>query len=239
MPPSPSRENNFDAIRLIAAAAVIYGHAHPLTRTLDVGFLGNSAQSFAVKVFFVVSCFLITGSWVTDPSAGRYLARRILRILPALVVVVLVHAGPWRGVTSLPLGTYLRNGSLWAYLSNIRMEPAYALPGVFNTLPYPSAVNGSLWSLPAEFAMYLVLPVALVLGKLLRFRWMLALLTVGLCVASLVFLRSGLPRPTGVVYGTSVASFLDVARTSCSAPASSSTRWEGSSARRLPWAWWG
>jgi peptidoglycan/LPS O-acetylase OafA/YrhL len=211
MPPTASRENNFDAIRLIAAAAVIYGHAHPLTRTVDVGFLGNSVQSFAVKVFFVVSGFLITGSWVSDPSAARYLARRLLRIMPALVLVVLMSIlllGPV--VTHISLVEYFRSGATWAYLSNIRLQPIYALPGVFNTLPYPSAVNGALWSLPVEFAMYLVLPVLVVAGRLLRARWFLAAATVALCLVSLLLLRDGLPRPAAVIYGTSMASFLDV-----------------------------
>ena len=117
------RENNFDAVRLIAAAAVIYGHAHPLTGTVDVGFMGNAVQSFAVKVFFVISGFLIATSWIADPNVPRYLEKRALRIFPALVVVVVLCAfvlGPV--VTTLPLTQYFANGRTRAYLWNILLR---------------------------------------------------------------------------------------------------------------------
>ncbi|MGZ6098765.1 MAG: acyltransferase family protein, partial [Myxococcaceae bacterium] len=112
MDPLSHRENNFDAVRLIAATAVIYGHAHPLTATPDVGFLGNAVEGFAVKVFFVVSGFLITASWIADPDPRRYLEKRCLRIFPALWVVVLLSMGvlgpaltalPWRSYFTAPL----------------------------------------------------------------------------------------------------------------------------------------
>jgi peptidoglycan/LPS O-acetylase OafA/YrhL len=204
------RENNFDAVRFIAAAAVIYGHAHPLTRTPDAAFWGNSAQSFAVKVFFVISGFLITASWLADPNPFRYFSKRALRIFPALAVVVALSAlvlGPL--VTTLPLSSYFANARVEAYFGNIALRPSYDLPGVFDRLPYPGAVNGSLWSLPAEFAMYLVLPLVCALGAKLRFRWLPALATVGLCAWSLYWNRAGIPHRTVVIYGTSLASALD------------------------------
>ena len=43
---------------------------------------------------------------------------------------------------------------------------------MFTGCPYPNAVNGSLWSLPVEFAMYLILPLLLVVAKKLgSTRW--------------------------------------------------------------------
>ncbi len=35
----------------------------------------------------------------------------------------------------------------------------YTLPGVFENNIYPNAVNGSLWTLPAEVLMYVLIPV--------------------------------------------------------------------------------
>jgi peptidoglycan/LPS O-acetylase OafA/YrhL len=206
-------ENNFDAVRLIAAAAVIYGHAHPLTKAPDVGFMGNSVQSFAVKVFFVVSGFLITTSWLADSNIRRYLEKRALRIFPALIIVVLLCAfvlGPT--VTTLPATEYFSNGRTRAYLWNILLRPSYDLPAVFSNLPYPVAVNGSLWSLPVEFAMYLVLPVLCAVS--IRFQPRLTFLvitTVG-CVVALLYTRV-LPPPARpvVFYGTSLTSTLDAA----------------------------
>lgn len=206
------RENNFDAIRLIAAAAVIYGHAHPLTGTPDVGFMGNSVQSFAVKTFFVISGFLITASWVSDANPLHYLEKRALRIFPALTVVVLLCAlvlGPL--VTTLPLGEYLANGRLRTYFENIILRPSYDLPGVFGSLPYPMAVNGSLWSLPVEFGMYLVLPVLAFLAWKLRLRALVFLGTVGLCALSLYATRTPGYSHDAVFYGTRLSTALDAA----------------------------
>ncbi len=211
MDPLSHRENNFDAVRLIAATAVIYGHAHPLTGTPDVGFLGNSVEAFAVKVFFVVSGFLITASWLADPDPRRYLEKRCLRIFPALWVVVLLTMlvlGPavtvlsWRGYFHAPL--------FREYAWNLVMRPVYGLPGVFEHLPYPYAVNGSLWSLPVEFAMYLLMPAIVAVGARSKLRWLLGAVTLLLCAASLRLLYGGGHRPEAVFWGTSLASSLDV-----------------------------
>ena len=43
------------------------------------------------------------------------------------------------------------------YLRNIGLYVIYPLPGVFEGLPHSArSVNGSLWTLPVEFAMYLI-----------------------------------------------------------------------------------
>jgi peptidoglycan/LPS O-acetylase OafA/YrhL len=206
------RENNFDAVRLIAAAAVIYGHAHPLTQTPDVGFMGNSVQSFAVKIFFVISGFLITTSWLSDPSPLRYLQKRALRIFPALLVVVALSAlvlGPV--VTTLRLPEYFSDGRVVAYFWNILLRPSYDLPGVFAQLTYPGAVNGSLWSLPVEFAMYLALPVLCVASARHGWRWVFLLVTVAFCAWALAATRVPPVSRTAIFYGTAFSSFLDTA----------------------------
>lgn len=206
------RANNFDCTRLVAAAAVIYGHAHPLAGAPDPAFFGNGVQAFAVKVFFVISGYLIAASWISDPDPGRYLMRRILRIFPALVVICLLTVlilGPV--ATSLQAGDYLANGATWAYLKNIALYPIYSLPGVFDRNTYPAAVNGSLWSLPVEFAMYLLLPlVALRLkGRALQVSVLAS--TVLLTAASLWFVRIAPPEILPTYYGTNLRSALDVA----------------------------
>lgn len=40
------------------------------------------------------------------------------------------------------------------------MITEYNLPGVFESNPYPNVVNGSLWSLPLEVGMYILVPIA-------------------------------------------------------------------------------
>lgn len=205
------RKNNFDAIRMLAASAVIYGHAHPLTQTPDLVFLGTTVQSFAVKVFFVVSGFLVARSWAWDPNPLRYLAKRALRIFPALLLLLTLTVlvlGPM--MTTLPLTQYLGNPSTRGYFFyNAVLYPAYNLPGVFAENPYPSAVNGSLWSLPAEFLMYMIFPIVFTLGKLLGGKRLLVVFTIVLCGISLYFVRVAPPATPFVFFGTGLPSVLD------------------------------
>lgn len=61
-----TRHNNYDALRLIGAAMVILGHAfHLVGRPAEVpGFLGYAISTFGVVIFFSISGYLITISWV-------------------------------------------------------------------------------------------------------------------------------------------------------------------------------
>lgn len=165
------RNNNFDALRIAAAVAVILGHAtdlrgHPESIAVV---LGLPVSQLGVAVFFVISGYLITGSWERRPHLPRYLTSRVLRIIPGLALVTVVAAfvlGPI--VTVLSPQAYFGSGETYSYLRNAVLLPNYVLPGVFGDNPYPQAVNGSLWTLPAEFACYLVVPVLGWLPKKLR-----------------------------------------------------------------------
>ena len=206
-----SARNNYDAVRLMAAATVIYGHAYPLTASPNRWILDNPVQGFALKIFFVISGYLVSTSWLADPHILRYLRKRLLRIFPALILTVCLTAfilGPL--VTTLSVGSYFASPSLLAYLGNIALKPAYALPGVFTHLPYPSAVNGSLWSLPIEFTMYLVFPIVCLLAGSRMRRMAILALTVVLCLTSLYALHISPNPPRQVFYGTSLASAIGV-----------------------------
>jgi len=137
------RNNNFDALRIAAAAAVILGHASELRGHADempVVF-GIPLTQLAVGVFFVISGYLISGSWQRRPRLPRYLTNRVLRIIPGLLLVVVITAfvlGPL--VSALPVGEYFASGGTYSYLSNAVLVPNYALPGVFSGNPYSGAV---------------------------------------------------------------------------------------------------
>lgn len=164
--------NNFHLIRLLAALAVIYGHAYPITATPGgdlflrwVGF--KFIGGVAVNVFFVISGFLITASLERN-SALSYMWSRCLRIFPALLVAVTLSVlvlGPL--LTTEP--GYWSDPQTWKYWwSNAFMwRTEYFLPGVFGSNP-DHAMNGSLWSLPVEFRLYIVFLVLSVLGMLRR-----------------------------------------------------------------------
>lgn len=210
----PPRQNNvshstdnFDAIRLFAALVVVYGHAFALTGTAVPTIFGNYVSSIAVKVFFIISGYLVIESWRRDPSVFRYLSRRSLRIFPGLVVCTLLTAfllGPL--VTSLPLADYFTSPLLPRYLLNIVLRPQTLLPGVFEHNTYPTAVNGALWTLPVEFGMYLVSTLLVLRGKGEKTRIIFGAL--GLCALSSYVLFA---KPYLGVHGQVIADALGVA----------------------------
>ena len=165
------RSNNLDALRLVGALAVIFGHAyHIVGRPFENPVVaGYPVQTLGVIIFFSISGYLITASWSRTKNPVSYFAARGLRIFPALVVVVLVCMfviGPL--VTVLPTSQYFDAPNFWSYAGNMILRPQYELPGVWATQPYPNAVNGSLWTLPAEFFCYLLVPLVFLAPRQLR-----------------------------------------------------------------------
>lgn len=176
----PKHTDNLTALRLLAACLVLYGHAfvflglpEPMfMQWLPLGPLG-------VYIFFSISGYLVAQSWQRDPSVLRFLVRRGLRIFPGLgvcTVLSVVVLGPW--LTEVSQTDYWRHPHTWGYFSNLYLYITYDLPGVFAQLRVPHAVNGSLWSLPVEFAMYLLIAT---LGLVRAPKW-------GVLAAALVFM---------------------------------------------------
>lgn len=159
------RENNFGVMRLIGAVMVIWGHMYVLTGQTPPMFMWESIHGFGVAAFFAIGGYLITKSWMHRPVFKEYLIKRVFRIFPALIVCVLLTVfvvGPL--MTSLPLKEYFCNPLTWKYLLNGVLYVNHLLPGVFENNIASSAVNGSLWCLPVEFLMYLIVPVYMSIG---------------------------------------------------------------------------
>jgi peptidoglycan/LPS O-acetylase OafA/YrhL len=166
------RGNNFDLLRLLAALSVIFSHAFLLgegRQDIEPLMILTGGQTIlgviGVFVFFVISGFLVTMSFVETRSAPRFLAKRALRIYPGFIACLLLSAlclGP--ALTSLPLGEYLRQPDTGRYVIwNLLMDADQnSLPGVwFSGFSAGNVVDGPLWTLPCEILMYLLV---LVLG---------------------------------------------------------------------------
>lgn len=161
-----SHANNLNLIRFLAAVSVIFSHSYPLSLGVGVSEplqydFGFTAGELAVDIFFIISGFLITQSAFYRDDWRAFAKSRILRIYPALLSVVIISTfiiGPI--YTSLTLPDYLSDLRTYAYLikdsiliSGFKSAPPY----VFENNPLPLGMNGSLWTLPWEIKMYLML----------------------------------------------------------------------------------
>jgi len=184
------RHNNFDALRFVAATSVIFSHAFLLgegTQDPEPLMWLTGGQTIlgvvGVFIFFTISGFLVTQSFEATGSPLRFSMKRVLRIYPGLLACLLVTAfamGPF--VSDLSASAYFGNSSVYTYVSSnfAMVMPATALPGVqFSGYSAGSVVDGPLWTLPCEVAMYLMV---LGLGVLrwLDLRVMLALIALGI-----------------------------------------------------------
>jgi peptidoglycan/LPS O-acetylase OafA/YrhL len=144
-----SRIPSLDGIRAVSISLVIYSHF-----AKDIGW-GDSMDlgSLGVRIFFVISGFLITGLLLKeldrcgDIDLRRFYFRRTLRIFPAFyfylaVILFIAHFG-WADLSlrnALPALTYTSNYS-------VSLQPVIA----------------HTWSLATEEQFYLVWPAVLAL----------------------------------------------------------------------------
>ncbi len=189
---TPTRDNNIKLLRHVAALCVVLFHSmalsghigdEPLWRRVpqtDLGLLG-------VQIFFVLSGFLVTQSWLARPHLRSFVAARVLRIYPALVVATLFTIALAGCSSTLRWEDYLASPATRAYLwrTATAVGVTELLPGAFSANPWPHAANGSLWTLPIELRLYGCVAIAGIAGVLAR-RWVFfaALgLSIALCAA--------------------------------------------------------
>jgi len=185
--PALRHHNAFDALRIIAALAVLYSHSFALYGLPEPAPLaGQTLGSLAVALFFSLSGYLVCQSWCSDPDVLRFTMRRALRIFPGLIVVVLMTACViGLLVTNLSATEYLQSAEVYHFIvKGVLALGSPTLPGVFDQNPYPGTTNGSLWTLRYEIIMYIVLALT---GKFFgrnHFRWACPLM---FCVCALTW----------------------------------------------------
>ncbi|MET3391961.1 peptidoglycan/LPS O-acetylase OafA/YrhL [Variovorax sp. 1140] len=174
----PKYRPDIDGLRAIAVGSVLAYHAFP--SLLPGGFIG-------VDIFFVISGFLITTILLQSLAAGDFsyrdfYARRIRRIFPALVLVLLATlAFGWYVLLPVEfsqLGKQTTGGA--AFFANlVFLGEAGYFDATAETKPLLH-----LWSLGIEEQFYIFWP--LLLGLAWRKRW--PILRVTLAVATVSFL---------------------------------------------------
>jgi peptidoglycan/LPS O-acetylase OafA/YrhL len=167
------RKNSLNAIRLVLAVLVIVSHSWPIGGYGTDPQLGDQTLgNWAVVGFFAISGYLITASRLHSRTLFDYLWRRVLRIYPAFVVVLLVVAfGFAPAVVSITGDGSWAPGDGFEYvLQNFALLiRQYGVGDSLNSVPLPHAWNGSLWTLFYEFCCYVAIGLAV---SVLPRRWL-------------------------------------------------------------------
>ncbi|MEO8005544.1 MAG: acyltransferase family protein, partial [Betaproteobacteria bacterium] len=179
-PHSPnSYQPHVDGLRAVAVLSVVAFHSFP--NHVTGGFVG-------VDIFFVISGFLISGIILNGLrqqtfSFADFYARRIRRIFPALIAVLVVtlalgyfflFPGEFRN-----LGKHVLGGAL--FVANITL---WRDTGYFDTSAELKPLL-HLWSLGVEEQFYVLWPVFLIVCY--KQRWNMVWITALICLASFGF----------------------------------------------------
>jgi peptidoglycan/LPS O-acetylase OafA/YrhL len=156
--------NNFDFIKILFAWLVIVSHSYVLLGNQGCDWLCEATHHyinfsyFGVKGFITISGYLIFKSLNRSPNLIDYLWKRVLRIYPALIIVLVLSVG-LAYLIYQPTNNYFKfnKEALDYILNNLSLyHNQWRIHGVFDTLPN-TAINGSLWTMGFEFFFYLVL----------------------------------------------------------------------------------
>ncbi|MGN6583602.1 MAG: acyltransferase family protein [Rhizobiaceae bacterium] len=179
MKPAKTQENTFNLIRFLAATSVMFSHQFALAGRGEPNAIlfNDTVGGAAVSIFFLVSGYLIYQSLERCSDWNVYFAARAVRILPNLAFALIVSSIAF-------LFLYQNYKNCWAHFRyvthNIFMffiDVEYHIPGILDGRPNTS-VNGSLWSLPYEFWMYVLLFSIFLLKRWLRIVVLVMLLAV-------------------------------------------------------------
>lgn len=136
---SNGRRNNFDALRLVGAFLVLISHQFALSGRWEPRFVGDhSFGNLGVLIFFSISGYLVTASWLSDPNILRFSARRALRMAPALCVSIPLTLAVIAalGLTGFPENPrHLTNGSLWTIKYEVGCYVLLLVAGVGTRCP--------------------------------------------------------------------------------------------------------
>lgn len=131
-----------DGLRGMAALIVVASHSSVLGLHWLPGVSLAGIGKYGVYLFFVISAFLLTLQWLQAPptraelrpALGHYFTRRVMRIYPLYLLVLLLGWALPRG-----LGVPMDGPAVWTHLTLREGRDIY-------------------WSVPVEFKYYLVLP---------------------------------------------------------------------------------
>jgi len=163
-----ARRNNFDVLRLFAALQVLVLHSAQhldLMNKQDIPSYIYALLSFfpGVPIFFGLSGFLITQTYVRKPAIPQYLRNRALRIFPGLWGCLALTLAILVGFSFVNLGT-LSLPLFWAWLAGQLTFFQFYTPPFLRDFGLGNP-NGSLWTIVVELQFYILVPVLWYIGK--------------------------------------------------------------------------
>lgn len=157
-PDEGQRRNSFDAIRIIAAFGVFFGHQLGLAGGYEPHVGRIAFSSMALYVFFSLGGYLIYQSLARDSTVYRYAMARALRLCPGYFVNVLFCVALGAAITTLPLAEFLSSSDTLKYIgintSMVLTPTQFILPGVLEASRW-RPINGSMWTIKYELLVYL------------------------------------------------------------------------------------
>ncbi|MEX0953655.1 MAG: acyltransferase [Rhizobiaceae bacterium] len=199
--------NSYGVVRLAAALAVIFTHAFGVVGGWEApeplaALTGWSIAAHAVHVFFALSGFMIAASWERSAGWLDFFAARLLRIMPALIVVniaIVIAGGVW--LTSAAPSDYWTVANVGTFLARtvLLFSVGVGLDGVFTNNPMSGSVNIPIWTIRFEVICYITLMVFMAALAVLRLRGQARLIPLApvIAVSAIVVTVSGDPEHFG------------------------------------------
>lgn len=196
----PLRKNNFDLLRLFLALVVIFSHSYVIFYGTNKDVepymrINNNTSDFgsvAVNWFFIISGFLITGSFKNSSSLKDYLTKRILRIVPGFTIAFLLSIFLFGALGSLKGADVYENIKQYFSTAGLKnnvmrlatLQDPKSSAG-YEGIPLPKLSNSPLWTIQFEFICYLFVPI-IALMNVYKTKW----ITVALFIVAYTLMLS-------------------------------------------------
>lgn len=159
-------ENNFDFLRFLFSFLVVVGHLILLSGIPEFRNEFFAAMpNYSVFAFFVISGYLVWGSYERLQNLKKYSKNRAKRILPAYFAVVIFFAFFLYFFAS-DRGNYFSVQWLKYLAANLTfanfLQPCINYVFTENLF---CAVNGSLWTIKIELMFYITVPILFYLSR--------------------------------------------------------------------------
>ncbi len=151
------RENNISIVRYILATIIFYNQ---FITYMDHGWLQIGFGYEVVGCFFALSGFFVFKTYSSSQNFKEYAVRRMRRLLPPYVFIVVICAVGLCAFSTLSAEEYFTSAGFWKYLgANLLflnfLHPS--LPGVFLDIS-STMVNPPLWTMKLEWLLFFIAP---------------------------------------------------------------------------------